>query len=157
MITLIAACSKNWVIGKDNQLIWHLPEDLKRFRKLTTNKSVLMGRKTFESIGKPLPNRKNIIITSDRNFKVDGCFVYNDLIQALQNEEDIMVIGGGQIYQQSIKLADKIELTMIDEEFEGDSFFPEIDSNWIKINFEKHQNEKFKWSYITYLRKDKSL
>lgn len=157
MIILIAACSRNWVIGKDNQLIWHLPEDLKRFKQITSNKTVLMGRKTYESIGKPLPNRTNLIVTSDKNFKADGCIIYNDLIQALRHDSDIIVIGGSQIYQQSIKIADKIELTMIDQYFEGDSYFPEIDQNWIKVNFEKHQNENFKWSYITYLRKDKSI
>lgn len=157
MITLVAACSRNWVIGKDNQLIWHLPEDLKRFKQLTSGKTVLMGRKTYESIGRPLPNRTNLIITADKNFQADGCIIYHDLIQALKHDSDIMVIGGSQIYQQVIKIADKIELTMIDQEFEGDSYFPEVDQNWIKVNFERHQNENFKWSYITYLRKDKSI
>ena len=155
MITLVAACSRNWVIGKDNQLIWHLPEDLKRFKKLTTGKTVLMGRKTFESIGRPLPNRTNLIVTNDINFKCEGCIVYNNLIDALQYDNDIMVIGGSQIYQQVINMADKVELTMIDQDFEGDAYFPEIDSNWIKANYESQQNEQFRWSYITYLRKNK--
>lgn len=154
MITLIAACSKNWVIGKDNQLIWHLPEDLKRFKKLTSGKTVLMGRKTYESIGRPLPNRINLIITSDKNFKADGCIVYHDLEEALKHDSEIMVIGGSQIYKQLLDKAHTIELTMIDKEFDGDAFFPEIDlKNWNLVKSEEHQNEDFKWRYETYLKK----
>lgn len=155
MITLIVACSRNWVIGKDNQLIWHLPEDLKRFKRLTTGGTVLMGRKTFESIGKPLPNRTNLILTNDLDFKADGCTIYHSLIDALQHDKNIFVIGGSQIYQQTIKVADRIELTMIDKDFEGDAYFPQIDQNWIKTSFEENSNENLRWSYITYKRKDK--
>lgn len=154
MITLIAACSKNWVIGKDNQLIWNLPEDLKRFRKLTSGKTVLMGRKTYESIGKPLPNRTNLIITSDKNFKAEGCIIYHNLEEALKHDSEIMVIGGSQIYNQLLDKAHTIELTMIDREFDGDAFFPEIDlKNWNLVKSEEHQNEDYNWRYETYLKK----
>lgn len=152
MITLIAACSKNRVIGKDNQLVWHLPDDLKRFKKLTTGKTVLMGRKTFESIGRPLPNRTNIILTSDKNFNAEGCVVYHDLAEALKHDSEIMVIGGSQIYQQSLPFADKVELTLIESEFEGDVYFPELDSTWQIDRSEINQNENYKWQYITYIK-----
>lgn len=156
MITLIAACSKNWVIGKDNQLIWHLPEDLKRFKKLTSGKTVLMGRKTYESIGRPLPNRTNLIVTSDKNFKADGCIIYHDLEEALKHDDEIMVIGGSQIYKQVFDKAHSIELTMIDHDFDGDAFFPEIDlKNWNLVNSEENQNENYKWRYETYLNRSK--
>lgn len=151
MITLIAACSRNRVIGKDNQLIWHLPEDLKRFKELTTGKTVLMGRKTFESIGRPLPKRTNIIVTSDKNYKAEGCVVYNDLSEALKHDKDIMVIGGSQIYQQCLDLAHDIQLTIIDQDFEGDAFFPELGSNYQLFSSESHQNEDYKWQYNRYL------
>lgn len=151
MITLIAACSKNRVIGKDNQLIWHLPEDLKRFKELTTGKTVLMGRKTFESIGRPLPKRTNIIITSDKNYKAEGCVIYHDLFEALKHDKDIVVIGGSQIYQQCLDIAHDIQLTVIDQEFEGDAFFPELGINYELIWSEPHQNENYKWQYNRYL------
>lgn len=151
MITLIAACSKNRVIGKDNQLIWHLPEDLKRFKELTTGKTVLMGRKTFESIGRPLPKRTNIIITSDKNYKAEGCVIYHDLFEALKHDKDIVVIGGSQIYQQCLDISHDIQLTVIDQEFEGDAFFPELGTNYELVWSESHQNENYKWQYNRYL------
>ena len=126
MITLIAACSKNRAIGKDNKLLWHLPNDLKRFKRLTTGKTVVMGRKTFESIGKPLPNRKNIILTNNKDLIIEGCEVITS-ISELNLIEDIVIIGGEQIYKIFIDLADVIELTLIDKYFDGDAFFPEID------------------------------
>ena len=126
MVTLIAACAKNRAIGKDNKLLWHLPSDLKRFKRLTTGKTVVMGRKTYESIGKPLPNRKNIILTNNKDLVIEGCEVINS-ISELNLMEDIVIIGGEQIYNLFIDYADVIELTLIDKEFEGDAFFPEID------------------------------
>jgi dihydrofolate reductase len=153
MITLIAACSKNKVIGKDNTLIWNIPGDLKRFKELTTGHTVLMGRKTFESIGKPLPNRRNVILTRDKDFKAEGCLVYSDLREVLELfGNDLFIIGGEQIYKQTIGYADYIELTLIHKEFEGDSYFPEIPKYFHEIKG-KRQNlecEDFKWSYITY-------
>ena len=150
MITLIAACSKNRAIGKDNKLLWHLPSDLKRFKKLTTGKTIVMGRKTFDSIGRPLPNRKNIILTNNKNLQIEGCEVINS-ISELNTLEDIIIIGGEQIYNLFIEHADIIELTLIDKEFEGDAFFPEIDlSKFIKDNDELIHGDEFNYNYITY-------
>ena len=155
MITLIAACSKNRVIGKDNQLIWKVPGDLKRFKELTTGHPILMGRKTFESIGIPLPNRTNIVITRDKSWKQEGCLVYNNFEDVLSifEKENLFVIGGGEIYKMLINLADKIELTLIDKDFEGDAYFPEIDSNWTVEKVESQSCPEFNYSYITYIRK----
>jgi dihydrofolate reductase len=157
MITIIAASSKNGVIGKENTLPWRLPEDLKRFKSLTTGKNVLMGRKTYESIGKPLPNRTNIVVTRDTAFKADGVLVYNSLEQVLPIFRDIVVIGGGEIYNQFINKADVIELTLIDKEFEGDAFFPTIDKNWKEINRETQKNTEFEYHFITYINTKNSI
>lgn len=153
MITLIAACSKNRVIGKNNQLPWNLSEDLKRFKKITTNKTVLMGRKTYESIGRPLPNRTNLILTRDKTFAPQGVYVYNHLEEVLPIFTDIIVIGGGEIYKQMIKMVDIIELTLVDKEFDGDAYFPEIDNTWEEKNRETFNNGDFDYHFITYKRK----
>ena len=156
MITLITACSKNRVIGKDNELIWHLPEDLKRFKKLTTNKVVVMGRKTYESIGRPLPNRTNIILTRKKDFKPTGCIVYNNINDVLSifDKSDVWVIGGGQVYKQFLKHANKIELTFLDKEFDGDSFFPILNKDdWEITNLEERSSDDLDFKYITYERK----
>jgi len=154
MITLIAACSKNRVIGKDNQLIWKVPGDLKRFKELTTGHPVLMGRKTFESIGRPLPNRTNIVITRDKNWKNEGCLVYNNWEEVLPifEKENLFIIGGGEIYKTMIELADKIELTLIDKEFEGDTYFPEIKGEWKEEKRETLNCPEFTYHYITYTK-----
>ena len=124
MITLIAACSSNRVIGKDNTLIWNVPGDLKRFKELTYGNPILMGRKTFDSIGRPLPKRTNIVVTRDNNWSREGVFVYNDINEAISEYKNtnLFVIGGGEIYSSLIDIADKIELTLIDKEFDGDSY-----------------------------------
>ena len=150
MITIIAACSKNWAIGKDNKLLWKLSEDLKRFKSLTIGRNVVMGRKTYESIGKPLPNRTNIVLTKDPLFKVDGVLVFDNIEEVLSNFDEIVVIGGGEIYKQFIDKADAIELTLIDKEFEGDSFFPQIDISWEEVKRETHRNDEFIFHFITY-------
>ena len=154
MITLIAASSVNGVIGIDNKLPWRLPEDLKRFKSLTTGKNILMGKKTFQSIGnKALPNRTNIVLSRDKNFKApEGVIVYNSLDEVLPLFNDLVIIGGSEIYKQTIKLADVIELTLIDKEFEGDSFFPEISDDFTKENTESYSNDEFEYYFITYKR-----
>jgi len=156
MITLIAACSENRVIGKDGKLIWHLPDDLKRFKKLTTGSIIVMGRKTYQSIGKPLPNRTNIILTRDKNFSADGCLVYNRISDVLSifEKNDLFIIGGGEIYQMFMDIADRIELTLVKDKFEGDAYFPEIGNNWETINTEKGETSGLGWEYITYLKKN---
>ena len=150
-ISLIAAVDKNLVIGKENDLPWYLPEDLKRFKQLTTGKTVLMGRKTFESImarnGKPLPNRKNVVVTTDPNYKVpDGVVLYNDLNQAIEElkSEELCVIGGGQIYKQTIDKADILFITHVDMETDGEVFFPKIDpAVWKQTEQEPHKGHTF--------------
>lgn len=132
MITVIAAIAKNYALGKDNDLIWHLPADLKRFKKVTTGHYILMGRNTFESIGKPLPNRTTIIITRNKNYFKDGCLIANSLEEAIEmakEEEKIFIIGGAQIYKETIakNLADRLDITLVHKSFEADVFFPEID------------------------------
>jgi dihydrofolate reductase len=133
-ITLIAAMSENRVIGKDNQLIWHFPEDLKHFRKRTSGHHVIMGRKTFESVGRPLPKRINIIITRQTDYVAEGCLVAHSLEEAIalvENDEQPFIVGGAEIYKQALDLANSIELTVIHGVYEGDSFFPELnDSIW---------------------------
>ena len=134
MIRLIVAISTNRCIGKNNTLVWKLPSDLKRFKQITSGHTVVMGRKTFQSIGKPLPNRRNIIITRDLGFGAEGCEVVNSIEEALLlSSEDCFIIGGSEIYKQTIDLADKIYLTLVHEEFDGDSFFPEIPNNFREV------------------------
>ena len=156
MIKIIVATSKNRVIGNDNSLIWNLPSDLKHFKKLTTDNSIVMGRKTYESIGRPLPNRRNIIITRQEDYEVDYCEVVGSLEEALLLcGSNCFIIGGGEIYKQSINIADKIYLTLIDEEFEGDTYFPEIDEDWVEVireNKEQDDKNEYNYSFIEYER-----
>ena len=159
MITLIAAAAENNALGKDNQLVWHLPDDFKRFKQITSGHYIIMGRKTFESFPKPLPNRTHVIITRQKNYKVDGCIVVNsieDAIKACPKEEDVFIIGGADIYNQSIDFADKIELTRVHANFEADAFFPDINlNNWKLIFEEKHvQDEKhnFDFTFQTFVK-----
>ncbi len=129
-ISLVAAMSKNGVIGNNNALPWHLPEELKYFRKVTLGKPVIMGRKTFGSIGKPLPNRRNIIMTHS-TVPIPGCWVAGSIQEALalvQDYEEVMVIGGAKIYESFLPFASRIYLTIIHQQYEGDTYFPEV--NW---------------------------
>jgi dihydrofolate reductase len=132
-ISLIVAMGENRVIGVDNRMPWHLPADLKRFRQITWGKPVVMGRKTHESIGRPLPGRKNIVLTSDRNYAAPGCTVVHSLQDALREADagEVMVIGGSSLYRALLPQADRLYLTLIHREFPGDTFFPEFDwSAW---------------------------
>ena len=154
MITLIAACSKNRVIGGDNKLLWHIPQDLKRFKSLTNGNPIVMGRKTYESIGRPLPNRTNIILSKSKNLFVKGCLVYNSIysVMELYQKSNLFVIGGGEIYKMFLPFADKIELTLIDREYNGDTYFPELDSSW-KLDFEtSSSHEDINFKFQTFLR-----
>ena len=155
-VTLIAAIDENSVLGKDNQLIWHLPEDLKRFKRLTTGHAIVMGRKTFESLPKALPNRHNIVVTRNQNYSKEGVTVCHSLeaaIECAKNDDQPFVIGGGQVYEQAIELADVIELTKIHAQFEGDVFFPEIDlKKWSVEKEERMSHPDFEYSFITYTK-----
>lgn len=159
-LTIIAAAAENNALGKDNQLIWSLPNDMQRFKRLTLGHHIIMGRKTFESFPKPLPNRTHIVITNQKNYKVpEGVLVVNSLEAALQKvNHDVQpfIIGGGQIYKQAMALADKIELTRVHATFDADAFFPEIDaSNWKEIGRTFHKKDdknEYDYSFITYER-----
>lgn len=126
-LILIAALNRNRVIGRDGKTPWHLPEDLLRFKRITANHTVLMGRKTFESIGKPLPNRKNIVITRTKNLSLDSVEIFSSIPSAfsnLANEEKVFVIGGGEIFLQTIERADELKLTIVQNDEKGDTYFP---------------------------------
>jgi dihydrofolate reductase len=126
-VSLIAAMDRNRVIGLENHLPWHLPVDLKWFKKNTMGKVVVMGRKTFESIGRPLPGRINMILTRDKSYQADGCVVVHtieEIFAEIGDEQEVMIIGGGQLFEQLLSRANRLYLTRIDAEFEGDSYFP---------------------------------
>lgn len=155
MISISVAVAKNNIIGKDNKLIWHISEDLKRFKQITSGKTMIMGRKTFESLPGILPNREHIVVTRDKNFKVDSDkvkIVHNldSLIKEYAHSEDeIFVIGGADIYKQVLPYTHKIYLTKIDKDFDGDTYFPEIDPNKFKVEYssEKITDDKSKLNY----------
>jgi len=158
--TIIAAIANDNALGKDNQLIWHLSADLKRFKKLTTGHHIIMGRKTFESIGKPLPNRTTIIITRNKSYKQKGCLIANSLESALamvKNDDSPFIIGGAQIYKEAIKIADKLDITFVHHSFEADVFFPVIDKKiWKETSresFDMDQKNKFNYSFVTFEKK----
>ena len=148
---------RNRVIGKDNSLPWKLPEDMKRFKKLTTGKPVIMGRKTFESIGKPLPSRKNIILTRDKNYEAKGCIVAHSAegaLKAAKGSDEVMIIGGEQIFREFLPKANRMYLTFINENFEGDAYFPEYNENeWKEVKKEEYDNGKYKFIFVELERK----
>jgi dihydrofolate reductase len=156
MIKIIVAMSENRVIGNNNELIWKLSSDLKRFKELTTGHPVVMGRKTYESIGRPLPNRRNIIITRNSEYEVEGCEVVSSLEEALLlTNNDCFIIGGGEIYKQSLEIADKVYLTVVHKDFEGDTSFPELNETWVSIDskdFEADEKNEYNYSFIEYER-----
>jgi len=161
-LTLIVAAGEDNAIGKDNDLIWHLSDDLKRFKSLTNGHHIIMGRKTFESFPKPLPNRTHIVITRQVNYEVpDGVVVVNnmeDALDAARKDKQPFIIGGGEIYKQAMRFVDQIEITRVHHSFpDADTFFPDIDTSvWKESNRTKHEVDKkhgFAFSFITYLRK----
>lgn len=159
-LTIIVAKSENNIIGRENQLIWHLPNDLKHFKNLTSGHPIIMGRKTFDSIGKPLPNRTNIVITRNSKWNVEGVLLANSLDKAIEKakefDSEIFIIGGGKIYEQAMKLADVLVVTEVHHSFEGDTKFPEIDlSIWKEVSrekFEKDEKHAFHYSFVRYER-----
>jgi dihydrofolate reductase len=161
IISAIVAIGKNKVIGLDNQIPWYLPADLKYFKKITTGHHILMGRKCYDSIGKPLPNRANIIVTRDLYFIVSNALVVHHIEEGIKlalnrGERELFIIGGGEIYKQSMPFWDRLYLTEVDYEGAGDVFFPEIDlKNWKKTFEELHDKDNlnnFAYSFITYER-----
>jgi dihydrofolate reductase len=159
MITVIAAIASNNALGKDNDLIWHLPADLKRFKKVTTGHYILMGRNTFESIGRPLPNRTTIIITRNKNYFKEGCLVANSLEQAIEMAKpaaQIFIIGGAQIYKETIAkdIAVQLDITLVHHRFEADVFFPEIDTKmWEEVareDYKADEKNEYDYSFVSY-------
>ncbi len=160
MLTIIAAAGSQNELGKDNDLVWHLPNDFKRFKKLTTGHHIIMGRKTFESFPKPLPNRVHIVITRNKDYQPEGAIVVHSMQEALvlvANDPQPFIIGGGEIYTIGMAVADKIELTRVHGTFEADTFFPEIpENNWKLIEEEYHpkdEKHQYDFTYLTYIRK----
>jgi dihydrofolate reductase len=152
MISMIVAADENNVIGKDNQLIWHLPDDLKFFKRMTSGHAIIMGRNTFESVGKPLPNRTNIIITRDENYTAEGCLVVHSLEEALTKAHEVdtdpFIVGGEQIYRLALPIANTVYLTRVHHEFDGDRQFPELGTEWIETESEPHQvDEKHAYAF----------
>ncbi|MGB0890933.1 MAG: dihydrofolate reductase [Flavobacteriaceae bacterium] len=162
MITIIAAIANNNALGKDNDLIWHLPADLKRFKSITSGHYILMGRNTFESIGKPLPNRTTVIITRNKNYFKEGCLIAHSLEEAIdlaENDTNIFIIGGAQIYNETMKkgLADTLDITLVHNDFNADVFFPKINLNeWEETkreDFKADEKNKYNFSFVTYKKK----
>ena len=159
MLSTIVAIANNNVIGKDNKLIWHLPEDLKRFKQITTGKNIIMGRKTFESLGRVLPNRKHIILCNDADLNINDENVtivddINRLGEYINKEEENFIIGGATIYKLMLPKVDKLYITKINQEFDGDVYFPEIsEENWKitqRVKGKKDEKNPYDYEYITY-------
>lgn len=161
MISLIWAMDENQVIGKDNQLPWHLPEDLKFFKRTTMGHPIAMGRKTQQSIGRILPGRENIIITRNRDFVCEGCTILHTIAELLdyanKTNEEVFVIGGAEIFKEVLQVADRLYLTMIYETFPGDTYFPEINLNdWHLESCEKglkDEKNPYHYEFLIYSRK----
>ena len=164
MITIVVAMGLNNEIGANNQLLWHLPKDLKHFKEITTGHPIIMGRKTYESIGKPLPNRTNIVVSTKKDWFEEGILIVGSLKEAIKfakkMDEEIYIIGGGNIYEQTIDLAEKLEVTQVNAELKADIFFPKINPKiWNKTNeisHEKDEKNEYGFSFQTYERKTDS-
>lgn len=159
IVTLVAAAGENDALGKDNELVWHLPDDFKRFKKITSHHTIIMGRKTFESFPKLLPNRKHIVITRQDDYNNKAIVVVHSIEEALDycsGEKEVFVIGGGEIYKMALAYADKIELTRVHGNFEADAFFPKINESYWKLDksvyHEKDESHDFAFTYLTYSR-----
>ncbi len=162
MLKILVAFDENRVIGKNNALIWHLPADLKRFKALTTGHVIIMGRKTFESIGRPLPNRTTIVISRQKDLQIEGVILAHSVEEAILKaksitRDDIFIVGGAEIYTLSMPLADEILVTQLHDIFEGDAFFPAIASDqWEVVETERgvtDEQNAYQFSYLTYRRK----
>jgi len=165
-IVLIAAFAQNRVVGINNTLPWHLPEDLKYFKRTTSGKAIIMGRKTYDSIGRPLPNRTNIVISRNRDFQADGVRVVASLEAAIElakevnyinDVQEVMVIGGASIYEAALPIADRLYLTHVHAEIEGDAYFPEVNfKQWLEVSREDYQasdKNPYDYSFVVYDKK----
>jgi len=157
-VSLIVAVSTNGVIGVNNTLPWHLPEDLKRFRALTTGHHIVMGRKTYDSLGRLLPNRTTVIVTRNQDYKVEGAIIAHSLQSAIQlcaSDDEAFIIGGAELYQEGLKVANKLYITEVDLQVEGDAFFSAINQEvWQETSREANTSAQgLAFSYVTYIRK----
>lgn len=160
MISIVVAMDKNRVIGKNNQLPWHLPADLAFFKKVTMGKAIVMGRKTHESIGRPLPGRENIILTKNKDYQAEGCTIIHSIDDVFDLEKtengEVCVIGGAEIFKEVLNCSDRLYITEIDHEFEGNTFFPPLkDSDWMLVSKEKGPKDEknpYDYYFVTYER-----
>ncbi|MHB8207869.1 dihydrofolate reductase [Mucilaginibacter sp.] len=155
IVSIIVAIGENHAIGKNNQLLWHMPNDLKHFKDITSGRTIIMGRKTFDSVGKPLPRRRNIVVTR-QDITIPGCKVVKSIEDGLalcKDEDEVFIGGGAEIYKLAMHLTDRIYLTIIHKSFDADTFFPEIDkSEWKEVkreNFEPDEKNPLPYSFIT--------
>lgn len=154
MISIIVAMDEKRGIGKNGGIPWHIPEDLKRFKAITSGHPVIMGRKTFESIGHPLPNRTNIVVTRDKKKTISGTIMANSLEEAIRlaqgkpGSDEISIIGGGQIYAQAIRLADKLYLTIVEGTYDADTFFPDYSAFTKEVSRESHESDGYKYTFL---------
>jgi dihydrofolate reductase len=159
IISFIVAMAQNRVIGLNQNLPWNIPTDLKRFKKITSGHVVIMGRKSFDAIGKPLPNRENVVITRQKNLQISGARVVPSLDEALNpyrsTEKEIFILGGGQIFSEALPIADRIYLTLIEKDYEGDAYFPEADWTIFEKTFEESHSDPVPFKFIDYQRKNK--
>jgi len=160
MIIMIAAVAENNALGKNNDLLWHLPQDFKRFKEITSGHYIIMGRKTFESFPKPLPNRTHIVISRQKEYRPEGCVVVESIEKAIAicpKNESLFIIGGGEIYKQSIHIADQLDITRVHHSFDADVYFPEIDAEIWEITSEifnpKDERHLYDYTFQTYVRK----
>jgi len=160
MISMIVAMAENRAIGKDNDLLWHLPDDFKHFKSVTMGKPILMGRKTYESIGKPLPGRENIVITRDDSYSADGTTLVNSIPEALEASkqyDEVMVIGGASFYEQMLPMANRLYITVVYGTFDADVFFPDFNlDEWDVVEQTEHEADErhaYAFSFITYQKK----
>lgn len=155
IISFVVAIAENNAIGKNNELLWSLPKDMKHFKTITSGHTIIMGRKTFDSMGKPLPNRRNIVITRKKNLQIPGAEVVNSLDQALalcNKEPEVFVIGGAEIYKEALPKTDRIYLTRVHESFEADAFFPELNmDDWVETGREEHLPDEKNQIAFTFL------
>jgi len=146
IVSAIVAIAENRAIGKDNELLWHLPADLKHFKAVTKGHTIIMGRKTFDSIKKPLPHRRNIVVTRNSDLKIEGAEVVNTVDEALaicQAEQEVFIVGGAEIYKLAMPLTDRIYLTTVHRSYEADTYFPEIDDHdWKEVASERHEPDE---------------
>jgi len=160
MIIIIAAVAENNALGKNNNLLWHLPKDFKRFKEITSGHYIIMGRKTFESFPKPLPNRTHVVISRQKDYLPEGCIVVENLEKAIAvcpKNENLFIIGGGEIYSQSIHLADQLDITRVHHSFDADVYFPEIDAEIWELTSEtlnpKDEKHLFDFTFQTFVRR----